>query len=135
MSFRHCSLAAVLAVLFLVGCGGSSDGPTRYRVRGSVTFNGKPVPKGFVTLEPNSDQGNSGPGGGAEIKNGQYDTGRDAGVVGGSYKVRVVGTDGMATTMSGEELPDGTPLFAPYEFVFEFPQDATTKDIEVPAGK
>jgi hypothetical protein len=103
-------------------------------VSGTVTYQGQPVPKGFVTLEPDSAAGNNGPGGGAEIVNGKYDTKVAAGVVGGSYKVRIVGTDGVKTTVSGEELAEGKPLFTPYETTVEFPQQTSVKDFEIPAA-
>jgi hypothetical protein len=115
----------------LLGCG-SSDGPTRYRVSGTVSFRGQPVPKGFITLEPDGNAGNSGPGGGAEIVNGRYNTGTEGGVVGGPYVVRIVGYDGVEASMSGETLPDGKPLFPPYETTFDFPKEPSTKDFEVP---
>ncbi|QDU30132.1 hypothetical protein ETAA8_52510 [Anatilimnocola aggregata] len=125
-------IIAGLALLFVVaGCGPSQSGPKRYPVSGTVTFNRKPVPKGFITLEPSIEQGNSGPGGGAEIVNGKYDTTLEQGVVGGAYKVRIVGTDGVPATIEGETLADGQPLFEPYETTVEFPLEKTVKDFEV----
>ena len=126
-----CCLLFVLAALF-GGCETSSSGPTRYPVSGTVKHKGQLVPKGFITLEPDTVGGNSGPGGGAEIVDGRYDTKTAAGVVGGSYKVRIVGTDGQPATVSGETLPEGRPLFAPYETIVDFPKEATVKDFEVP---
>lgn len=119
-----------LLLLSVVGCGATSDGPRRYAVSGTVTHKGMPVPKGFITFEPAA--GNNGPGGGAEIVNGKYDTQVAAGVVGGAYKVRIVGTDGVKTTVSGEELADGSPLFPPYETTLEFAKENAVKDFAVP---
>jgi hypothetical protein len=130
--FAMLALCCVLGLAGVVGCGGSTDGPKRYAVSGSVTFQGQPVPKGFITLEPDSDRGNSGPGGGTEIVNGKYDTKVAAGVVGGPYKVRIVGTDGVPVTESGEELTEGKPLFAPFETTIEFPTQNSVKDFAVP---
>ncbi len=114
-----------------LGCG-VSDGPTRYRVSGTVSFRGQPVPKGSITLEPDGDAGNSGPGGGAEIVNGRYSTGLEGGVVGGPYVIRIVGYDGVEANMAGETLPDGKPLFRPFETTFDFPKESITKDFEIP---
>lgn len=122
----------VVSFPFIAGCGKSSDGPQRYAVSGAVTYQGKPVPKGFITLEPDADRGNSGPGGGTEIVNGQYNTKVEGGVVGGPYKVRIVGTDGVPATVSGEELTEGKPLFQPYETTVEFPKQASVQDFAVP---
>lgn len=127
--FAACCIASFA---FVAGCGKTTDGPQRYAVSGAVTHQGKPVPKGFVTLEPDADRGNQGPGGGAEIVNGRYNTKVEGGVVGGPYKVRIVGTDGMPTTVSGEELAEGKPLFQPYETTVEFPTQASVQDFEVP---
>lgn len=126
------SACCVVSFAFAVGCGKSSDGPQRYAVSGAVTHQGKPVPKGFITLEPDADRGNSGPGGGTEIVNGQYNTKVEGGVVGGSYKVRIVGTDGVPTTISGEELTEGKPLFQPYETTVDFPKQTSVQDFAVP---
>lgn len=76
------ALLVAVPLLAALGCGGGAE-PTRYVVSGSVTYGGQPVPKGFVTFEPDDSQGNSGPGGGAPIENGRYRTTSEAGVVGG----------------------------------------------------
>lgn len=44
----HCALAA--ALVFLAGCGDS--GPKLVQVRGKVTYNGNPVPRGTVIFTP-----------------------------------------------------------------------------------
>jgi hypothetical protein len=101
-------------------------------VTGAVTYGGQPVPKGFITFEPDAAAGNSGPGGGAPIENGRYSTGLEAGVVGGDYTVKIVGYDGVPTKMEGETLADGKSLFAPYQANVEFPKEATEKNFDVP---
>jgi hypothetical protein len=125
---------AMLLCAVIAGCGRSTDGPKRYPLSGTVTYNGQPVPKGFITLEPDAEKGNSGPGG-ADIVNGKYDTRTTMGIVGGHYRVRITGTDGVPVTIEGEELPDGKPLFPPYETTIEFPAAATVQNFEIPAGK
>lgn len=42
-----------VAVLSLVGCGPS--GPVTYPVSGTVTFDGQPLPEGFITFVPEGD--------------------------------------------------------------------------------
>ncbi|MDX1946058.1 MAG: hypothetical protein SFU86_11730 [Pirellulaceae bacterium] len=118
--------------LVLAGCENAGSGPTRYPVSGNVTFDGQPVPKGFITFEPDADAGNSGPGGGAPIENGRYSTGLEAGVVGGAYTVKIVGYDGVPTQMEGETLADGQPLFVPYQTKVEFAKEKAEKNFEVP---
>jgi hypothetical protein len=123
----------VILAGLLAGCGGS-DGPTRYDVSGSVSYDGKPVPKGFITFIPDTDQGNTGPGGGAVIENGHYETESGKGVVGGPHIIRITGYDGKPTQMSGEDMPDGQPIFQTYQTTFDFPKEDTEKDFTVPAG-
>lgn len=121
----------LIALTLLSGCSGNS-GPTRYEVSGRVTFNEQPVPKGFVTFFPDTEAGNSGPGGGAEIRDGVYRTADGKGVVGGPHRIRIIGFDGVARTESGEELADGASLFTPYETTIDFPTADTVQDFEIP---
>lgn len=129
---RWWPLGLVLMTMLLTGGCGSSDGPPRYEVWGTVTYDGKPVPKGFITFMPDTSQGNEGPGGGAEIKNGQYRTAEGKGVVGGPHIVKVVGLDGIPISMEGEELPDGQSLFIPYQVTIDFPKEKHEHNFEIP---
>ncbi len=102
-----------------------------------VTFAGKPVPVGTISFEPDSSQGNRGPGSVAQIKDGKYSTG-GKGPTGGPHIVRITGSDGVPSTIDGRPdgmfLPEGKALFAPYETKVDLPKGATTKDFEVPGG-
>jgi hypothetical protein len=123
-----------LSAAAIGGCGSTNDGPPRYRLSGSVTYNGSPVVAGFVTFAPDPAKKNSGPGGGASIRNGRYQTDADKGIVGGPHIVRIIGYDGIKTVLEGEELTDGKPLFEPYEASIDFPKQNSTHDFVVPAG-
>lgn len=125
------TLLSILAVTSLGGCGGDS-GPRRYQVSGTVTYDGKPVVKGFIYFSPDVENGNDGPGGGAMINQGLYRTELSKGIVGGSHHVRIVGYDGVPATVEGEELPDGKPLFTPFETIIDFPRSDTTEDFAIP---
>ncbi|MBI1313709.1 hypothetical protein GC176_20645 [bacterium] len=120
------------------GCGGSSDGPDRFAVSGEVTFEGKPVPMGFIKFTPDSSQGNSGPGTGCPIKDGEYATPKGKGLVGGPHIVEIAGWDGVPITESGERLPEGTELFPLYHTRFDFPKSdgeynfAVSPDTDIP---
>ena len=87
----------------IAGCS-QQDGPTRYDVTGVVNYAGKPVPVGFVTFIPNTDKGNKGPGGGADVKDGKYDTASGKGMVGGPHKIKVVGFAGIPVVNAGWKL-------------------------------
>ncbi len=122
----NCCLALTFA-LCLVGC--EKEGPARYEVSGTVTYNGQPVPVGEVVFEPDTYQGNSGPGSVAQIRDGIYQTEPGMGVMGGAYIVRIVGFDGVSV---GDSTA-GTGLFPPYETTVELPQDDAVQDFNVPA--
>ena len=64
--------AVVAAAIVCAGCG--DDGAARYDMTGAVTFDGKPVPKGYVRFAPDKDAGASGPGASATILDGVYKT-------------------------------------------------------------
>jgi hypothetical protein len=54
---RAVLMFGIVAIVF--GCG--PDGPSRYSISGSVTFQGKPVPVGFIKFEPDTAKSNAGP--------------------------------------------------------------------------
>ncbi len=124
---RFVMLAVVLA---LSGCSGAS-GPTRYDLSGTVSYAGKPVPAGEVSLEPDGSRGNTGPGSMAEIKDGKYQTEPGKGILGGPYVVRIMGFDGIPAGDSSV----GTALFPPYETRVDFPREATTRDFAIEPSK
>ena len=129
--FRLFAPGLVCVVMLLTGCS-QNDGPQRYTVSGKVTFDGKPVPKGFITFAPDSEAGNSGPGGGAEIRDGVYKTAPGKGVVGGPHNLRIIGFDGIARTESGEELADGAALFPTYKTDIDFQKSDSVHDFDIP---
>lgn len=130
---RHLShLTIVILTLQITGCGGAPDGPQKYNVSGTITFDNKPISKGFITFSPDDSAGNKGPGGGAPIINGKYKTESGKGIVGGPHVVQIVGYDGMAATVEGEQLPDGKALFVPYFTTVNFPKENTVRDFEIP---
>lgn len=126
---RLLALAAAFSIATLAGCG--TSGPLKYTVHGEVTHKGKPVPKGFIQFLPNPGKGNSGPGGGAEIINGRYQTPAGKGVQGGAYYIHITGTDGVPYSEGGEEIPDGKDLFPKYEVEFDFPKESIEKNFNI----
>ncbi len=125
------SVCLLLAVMML-GC--SESGPERYKLSGSVTYGGKPVPAGNITFDPDSSQGNSGPGSVVEIKDGRYSSEPDQGILGGAYVVVVNGYDGVSIESGeGGMQPMGQPMFPAFETRSDFPKSDSTHDFEVPA--
>jgi hypothetical protein len=115
----------------VAGCGGP-PGPERYDLSGAVTYRGKPVPKGYITFEPDTDKGNSGPGAAANIVDGKYATRPGQGTIGGPHIVTVSGFNGQPFEEYGVINPMGRPLFADHQLAIDLPKEAATKDLEVP---
>ena len=123
-------MAAGLLTSLAIGCQ-KQDGPVRYDVSGTVTYQGDPVPSGSVVFTPDTAQGNSGPQGTAKIVDGHYDTANSGrGTVGGPHQVHVIATDAM----TAEEAELQPPL-AEHTFTLDLPEDETTQDLEIPSGK
>lgn len=88
----------------LAGC--SESGPTRYRIQGTVEFDGQPVPAGTIYFDPDSSKGNKGPQGYATITDGKFDTEISGkGHVGGPMIVRI---NGLASIRTATD--DDTPI-------------------------
>jgi hypothetical protein len=85
-----CLGITIPAVLAVLGCGDSTGLPPRYRVSGTVTYNGKPVEKGTVTFTPAKSEGRAA---GGTIVAGSYSLTTldpDDGALPGSYKVSII---------------------------------------------
>ena len=135
MMHRIWLLIVCVGVTGLSGCGGApNDGPPRYRVSGTGTYKGAPVPRGQLIFTPDKSRGNSGPQGRAEIRDGKFDTGAGgAGMIGGPHMVRIDGLDGVqpADDVDGH-FRDGSPLFIDYQQREDFANSAVTREYSVP---
>jgi len=110
-----------LVICLLAGC---SQEEKLHRVSGTVSFNGKPVPKGLIFFDPKE----KGPQGFANIEDGKYDTSQQGkGVRGGDYAIRVNGFDGKV----GNDAPFGQALFPEYNGAKELPQADSTYDLDI----
>ncbi len=127
--FQYLLIAA--ACVCLLGCGGDK-GPKRYRISGTVTYQGEPVPMGTVMFEPDSSAGNSGAAGSAAIKDGKFDSGADGvGFVGGPHRITVQAFDGK--NPDPDFNPYGSPIGGGDLYVksFDLPVGDATLDIEL----
>lgn len=112
--------------LLVAGCGGEEK---LYQVSGTVTYDGKPIPKGLIFFDPDSMKGTTGTQGFANILDGKYDTAeKGKGVRGGTYAIRVNGFDGK----EANEAPFGQPLFPEYTGSKELPKENSTYDLAIP---
>ena len=119
----------LLAASVSIGCG-ATDGPTRYKVTGQISYDGSPIPAGKIVFEPDDDRGNQGPAGYATIEDGTYATDTGKGVVGGPHDVRISGMDGVSIGESHQ----GTPLFSEFRTTVDLPKESTTHDFDVPGS-
>jgi len=126
-------IVCILPVALIAGCG---SGERTYRLHGQVTYQGRPVPQGYIVFEPDSARGNSGAAARSKIEDGRYDTrgAQGRGAIGGPHIIRIVGLDGkiaQATSMEEESLP--RPLFPPYTFSQELPTKDSVLNFDVPS--
>jgi len=126
--------AVLLVALILAGSAGCGRrGPERFRVSGTVTHAGQPVPLGRVIFEPDTARGNDGPQGFAPIENGRFDTSGPhcKGAVGGPMRVLI---DGLAGTGGEDPAASGTLLFPTHEEAIDLPRADSVRDFIVPAA-
>ena len=114
------------------GCGGPS-GPPRYDLSGTVTYQGKPLPLGYIGFAPDTAKGNDGPGSHATIQDGKYATMPGHGTIGGPHVVTITGFDGAAHGQGLAANRMGRPLFPPTEIEADLPREPATHDFMVPA--
>jgi len=125
----------LLAVL--AGCGGD-DGPPRFDLSGTVTYDGRPVPAGYLVFEPEAAAGNSGPGSQADIRDGKYRTPPGQGTIGGPHVVSIFGFDGIPyqpdEDVDGPPMvnPMGKPLFTNCTIQADLPRQTGVHDFVVP---
>jgi hypothetical protein len=125
------SLAIVCVAL--AGCG-RGDGLTRHRVKGTVTFGGKPVASGAIFFEPTESVGKLAPTVYLPVRDGKYDA-KDGGPVAGKYRVIVGGMDKSKERVDDDGITHTAQLFRDYTFEVEIPPPNNTLDVEVPASQ
>ncbi len=120
-------VASLVLLMSLVGCGPPKE--DIYRVHGTVTFKGKPVPKGNVFFDPDGTKGTSGKQGFAGIVDGKFDTAAPDGdgIKKGDYTVRVQAFDGKPLP----DLPFGNGLTAEFVTKKSFSEDDNQYDIVI----
>lgn len=127
--FLACNSLAFLLVATLCGC--DSQDESRVRVHGTVSYNGAPVPSGYITFDPDVSKGNSGAQGSAMIREGKFDTDAIAGrrPVAGSVVVTIHCYDGSDES----EHPYGKRTIEPQVQTIELAPEEN--EIELVAGK
>jgi len=116
----------LVACVLAMGCGGKAT-----RVWGTVTFAGKPIPRGKIYFTPDQSKSNTGAPGYADIKDGNFDTGAQGGQAApaGAVIVRIEGFEEIAPV--GDITTK--PLFFPYETPADLPKGRSSQTFDVPA--
>lgn len=121
----------LLFLLLVAGCNRNA-GPARYDLTGTITYEGKPVPVGYILFAPDKSKGNDGPGTDAEIKDGVYKTRPKEGVIGGPHIATVSAFDGKIQQQGPVLSPIRTPLFLNVPVSVDLPKENAAYDIVVP---
>jgi len=127
-------IAGLLLVIALA-CGCSkSDGVEKFHIQGTVTYQGTAVPVGSIVFQPDPSQGNSGPYGVAQIKDGKFSTKVEGeAIVGGPHLVIIEAFDGK--DVNPDYAPYGGSIGSTYQERFDLPKQDSTLDIELTQRK
>lgn len=124
-------LVLIAILIAASGCSESEQG--RYPISGKVTFQGRPVPVGFIHFVPDTAKGGSGPAAGAPIHLGAYATPPGLGTAGGPHRVTIVGQDGAPFDGPEGRVETGRGLFPAHELSIVLPKAASQRDFDVPS--
>jgi hypothetical protein len=127
---------AVTSLAFILGCGGSTGGST---VNGTVTMDGEPIEKGYISFYPENEQG-TGISVGGQITKGKYSV---SGITAGNNRVSI--TAAGAGRKSAKEAKEArsakeTPVENPVATatgnnqVVEVAEGTQTKDFQLTKG-
>ncbi len=121
-------MSTAVLVACLTGC--SNDDPDRYRLTGTVSFDGKPLEHGMIYFDPVTE----GPAGYARISGGTFDTSLEGGKghIGGPIRVRIK----SHSPTDGDETQEVAPPPFAEEYIeeVELPQQDSEKSFEIPAN-
>jgi hypothetical protein len=87
---------ALACLTVLGGCGKDS---LRQAIDGTVTLDGAPLAKGYISFRP--EVGSPGPTAGAEVVDGKYSISTEGGTFAGKFRVEIT-----ASRRSGKKIPD-----------------------------
>ena len=134
ISSRHYAYLPLLLVL--AGCGAGVV--PRYELSGSVTYDGQPVPAGYMIFASDIDAGNPGPGSQVDIRDGKYNTMAGQGTIGGPHVVTIFAFDGQPYQLNDDSggppmlNPMGNPLFESVSINVDLPKKPAVHDFNVP---
>ena len=116
-------LGAIGVCAALAGCGPSY--PTGTHLKGTLTYEGKPVAYGVINIAPDTLKGNKGVFGVAEVRDGEYQTNPDYAPTLGPVIVNVQVYDGPP--------PNNKMIANIMEYPVEIPPGSSTWDFQLTA--
>jgi hypothetical protein len=99
-------VSLLVVVVLTAGCGAAGDGIARQAVSGSVTFGGKPLEQGEITLSPIQ----AGPSAGGTIARGTFAIDRMQGPSAGKYRVMIVSIQPTGRQVRDADGPPGSKV-------------------------
>jgi hypothetical protein len=136
MTRRHLPLGIALGLalgLVTAGCGGASDSLPRQAISGKVTLDGKPLPSGSISFDPD-DPGQPNPVSvGATIIDGVYSLPRAEGPTPGIYRVSINAVS-ESEPVTNREAPGAPPKKRPKDLIPAKYNAKTTLKATVTAG-
>jgi hypothetical protein len=130
LTSAHFRTLVLLFCLSTLGGCSQQDGPTRYKVSGQVTINGKPAPAFHIFFRPDSAKGNSGPGAKVRGQHGLYETRPNKGVSIGPHLVEIMAFNGVPNSESNE----GDALTKAYTTSVSLPAEDSEQNFDVPVS-
>lgn len=119
-------------IVVLVLAAGCASKPEMAKISGKVTFNGQPVPAGWISFTPEPGKGSVCV---CQITDGVYDSSREspAGIHPGKNMIKIAGFDGKKIPLWGQ----GKQIFNPVDETLDVTLGGMTKDFVIPesAGK
>lgn len=124
-----------ITTVLLSGCGGS--GVERTDIKGTATFDGKPIVYGNIQFFPDTSKGNEGPSGSTSILDGKFDTSLEGsqGITPGPNRVQITAYAEMPPEGGEDETAVEDVVVEPLflEYVLEIDIQGTEIALEIPA--
>jgi hypothetical protein len=98
-------------------------------VTGTVTRDGVPLSAATIAFEPKANSGTTGPGAGADVRDGAFSISADRHLTPGTYVVRV----SPLAPNSGDDLKTAPPQFKPWDTTVELKSGNAPLTLELPA--
>ena len=132
-----CLATVATASVMFCGCGNSN----RIEVNGTVTLNGKPLEKGYVTFRPQSST--TSPSAGAKITDGEFSVDSERGLLPGKFRVEITASrpaskkvfdrfSGKMVALEEQYIPAKYNTNTQLELTISSDAGKVTKDFDLP---